>query len=796
MDNVLDTNGVPLVVFGGAVPELAPEDLPEGASPFNQDCDYNPGSVFTRGGRVNQYTYLNLLVDRHALLGASIPGTFAPNETSWLSPNNISSATPGAYATAVLNSTLPIDGGFGNIDNHTSGTSPSNWTVNASSGTDFVTYFFSESGGWNVTPANFVSTSVMLPGGGERSWFSPPAGSVTATGTTGGALAAFNGLLIPWLTNGSAPTAVQQQGAGTLGINPVQNIVTPIFTSGVTAGNILTLAADWASGQIPPPTTFSNPGIFVISDAAGNQFIPVAGSYGITSNAGGCGTALWICPNPIPGSKPKVTMSCFAPGSNTVYWTASLSVFCTEVNHISGALTQTHSQILQASNFAMTIPSTTAILGMAIEVSGHQTSNDPSAQITVSLPGIPTAPVFTTQLPAADGTITFGGIGTNWGVPITPALVNNSAFAVNVVAQVAGNVSANFSIYSINLRLWLAPSPSGNFNWIHTYQQTDGEIDTLALDANGFLWDEDVDTNPTVLTSIFSSILPNTFAKGITFSDIEFIAFSNLVNGTDCPRQWNGTYLDRISQVGPGAVLAATTTGGAAGGNIPIQNVVQQPAVQIRRIGWGASANLINDSTPGTTLVIYGEGRTPGNTYQTLAPYTNTFGVGTNVVISNVPVPFPLKGGGSIGANINGTYTVQQVTTGVVGGAEQVPVFTIPAPFSAYGYSSDFGSGGTPTSGWFYQSTIATITTQAPVPGLAPGSQITITGQPGAPPAGYNGTWTILNAPGTNAASMTITNTGLSGGIASYSFIQNTGNAPLAGQLVTVSNTLNGNGVF
>ena len=60
MDNVEGTQGVPLTVFGGAVPELAPEDLPEGASPFNQDVDYNPGSVLTRAGRTNQYYYAAL----------------------------------------------------------------------------------------------------------------------------------------------------------------------------------------------------------------------------------------------------------------------------------------------------------------------------------------------------------------------------------------------------------------------------------------------------------------------------------------------------------------------------------------------------------------------------------------------------------------------------------------------------------------------------------------------------------------------------------------------------------------
>ena len=108
MDNVLETNGVPLVVFGGAVPELAPEDLPEGACPFNQDCDFNPGSVFSRAGRVNQITYQNLVLDRIATSGKSIPGQFAPNEVAWLNPNAITQNSPPMYAQALLNQGVNI----------------------------------------------------------------------------------------------------------------------------------------------------------------------------------------------------------------------------------------------------------------------------------------------------------------------------------------------------------------------------------------------------------------------------------------------------------------------------------------------------------------------------------------------------------------------------------------------------------------------------------------------------------------------------------------------------------------
>ncbi|HYP11918.1 MAG TPA: hypothetical protein VEQ86_10625, partial [Xanthobacteraceae bacterium] len=91
------------MVFGGAVPELAPEDLPEGACPFNQDCDFNPGSVFSRAGRVNQVTYQNLSVDRIATSGQTIPGQFAPNEVPWTNPSAVIGNVPGTYASTQLN---------------------------------------------------------------------------------------------------------------------------------------------------------------------------------------------------------------------------------------------------------------------------------------------------------------------------------------------------------------------------------------------------------------------------------------------------------------------------------------------------------------------------------------------------------------------------------------------------------------------------------------------------------------------------------------------------------------------
>jgi len=1036
MDNVLETNGIALTVFGGAVPELAPEDLPEGASPFSQDCDFNPGSVFSRAGRVNQVTYQNLVVDHIAGSGKSIPGQFAPNEVAWLNPNAITQNSPPTYAQALLNQGVNISNilQFKQVMVNTSGTTftaafdspvtagscvfialfihdpngvaegvnctacidnksqnadhivanittPNNTDVafsilykSATGGNQTYTFTIRTNAAGTVTASNYayclcevIGTANALGAdpsdqlvaitysGGPGASQSTVATVTTAQpnelflGVVQSSAATWNGFFMPgtyWSGSGPATMRVVQEidsssgnyqqqalvgenipsnpgttlgitntgpttginwigawvtlkmtntnAAGKQGLLPGVDVVTtntvapgttiilpqittssanefifwvaaynnnfgyptivpPVgyvgadtgggngamygtfaptagsygpFTALVPGGgstasvsaafaipavgiggpNILQESGNasigvgainlgWTRAVTPGSTilVFGNVGFanpfsgFTVTDSVGDAFTPVTTVSAPNGVGSTVGLLVYICQNAIGGNTDVTIHSTVSQGGGAV---------AIEIAGGQVAIQPTpHSQILQASNFALNIPSTTPVLGMQIEIAGHQTSLDPSATLTVSIPSSPAGtPAYTTQLPAADAQIALGNQFSNQGfLPfITPANLAN--ISVNIVANSPNFVPVTFDIYAVRLRVFLGPGPPANFNWIHTYEQTDAEIDTLALDANGILWDEDVDLNPTVLNSIFTSILPNTFAKGVTFNDIEYVAFSNLQNGTDCPRQWNGTNLDRVSQVGPGDKPSIASSGGSGGGTTAIQNTTQQAKTMLRRIAWGASANVMNDSTPGNLLICFGEGRTGANIYQSLPPYTNVFGAGTTVVLSGIPVPFPKKDGGSVPFNINGSYTINSVTTGIVGGAESCPVFLIPSPTTTYAYSADFGSAGPPpTSNWFYQSCIATLTTQVPLPNVGAGSTITVTGTGGSPPTGYDGTWLVLTAP--NASSMTINSAILVGQVATFSFTLAPGsNLPQAGQTVTITNVLNGYG--
>jgi len=803
MDNVEGTQGIPLTVFGGAVPELAPEDLPEGASPFNQDVDYNPGSVFTRGGRVNQLYYAALNQSRNT--GAAI--SFADNafESAWNNPSNAQSGVINTDAVTTVQVPTPADlSATGNGVVVTTGNPNYPYSLAMFSGVnnDIFAFYDQPTGARSLSPAGGVSGWSAGTGAepcamgnaftiGDTPAHSPkPAGfNASVTVSSGGAQNPGQGMVIAYRTNGNAISRLQTPGGNNGG---GASTVTVNFGLALTAGTTLFAGIQFA-GCPTQPTQFS------VTDQLGNAWFPIGTNQAQIPGQGNTwwGESIYCCTTATAGTTPHVTATLRNAAGNTIVCTMTLNLGeCTNFASVSGGAT---SQQLQCTNYGFSLPAGTSILGMQVLVQGKQNTSDSSAKITVQLmPSVaaltPTPTILSGQLTlgGSEGTTTFGTQTGSFGLgsQLTPALVNSGSFGVTI--QASANLVAQFSISGVFIKLWLAPSPSANFNWIKTYEQTDAEVDTLALDANGVLWDEDVDLNPGNLTSIFTTILPNTFGKSVTFQDIEYIAFSNLLNGTDCPRQWNGTNLDRISMVGPGAKPTISTGGTGTGGSssIAIQQISQGAPVQIRRIAWG-TVNSPADSTPGNQLVIYGEGRTGANTYQSLAPYTPTFGSGTTVILQGVTNPFPKKGGGTLPYNINGSYTVGTVQTGIVGGSESCPTFTLPSPTTTWAYSDDFGTGGPPpVSNWWYQSCIATVTTQQPVPNVGVNSQIQIAGT-GTP---YDGTWTVIAAP--NSSAMTITSVILVGNIATYTFTLQSGySAPTVGQTVTISNCLNGSGI-
>ena len=328
--------------------------------------------------------------------------------------------------------------------------------------------------------------------------------------------------------------------------------------------------------------------------------------------------------------------------------------------------------------------------------------------------------------------------------------------------------------------MWLGRAHSTD---IKSFSQTNGTLLTLAVGNQGDIYQENVLTDEGYLVPVFAQLTGSDYCQSATIDDREFMAFSNLLNGTDIPLTYTPPNFDRLSQVGPGAAPSASTTSAGTA----IIGITQNTAVAIP-----SSSYLIWSDSPSDTGT-FGTPKSPGNVMSFVFPSSfvlpSYLQVGSNIVISGVQV---LTGGGTpydpnngVGAN-PAYYTI--VTVGQpIAGESYYTGFTIILPQTGF-YNLHFQPGST------FQATVATMTTASQVPNLEVGGQFQASGTGGGPPTGYDGTWIVLTTP--NASQMNITGTSLTAGVATYSYVLITGIAPVAGQTVSVIGTLNGNGVF
>jgi hypothetical protein len=478
----------------------------------------------------------------------------------------------------------------------------------------------------------------------------------------------------------------------------------------------------------------------------------------------------------------------------TLNWTQTIGAYVAlVVTFRAGVLTGDISQILEALNFPFSIPSTQEVLGLQVEIGGHQSVIPADAIISVNLVDAngDISPVMTSQLPlTTDGVVTLGLPSSTWGFTGSLAnLINNPNFMVQIVASATGGEQAAFDIYSVKLKAWLTPNPGPNFNYIKTFAETGGEVLTMALGSDGVFYQEDVVNDPGVLTGVYTEIQPNSFAQSATVDDREFIAISNLQNGTDIPYTYDPPNFDRLSQVGPGAAPSATTSSSGSA----ILTITQYAAFPLPT---GPHDFLLVSAAPSDTGT-FGAPATPGNVFtiilasaQLLPTYglpATPFTVGSNIFISGFPtINGNIVNNDPTGATAPPYYTITSVGQPITG-QQSYDALTFTVNFTTYFAEK------TP-AGCVIQSTIATMTTAVQVPNLEVGDQFEPTGTGGAPPAGYDGTWTVLTTP--NASQMLITSTELVGNVATYGFSLETGVNPAAGEAVTVTLTNNGNGIF
>lgn len=759
-----NVQGVPesaLLTFGGFVSEINDPSVPPGSAVIATDCDFSVASAKTRDGIQNVYSYEGNFVEAPASAGISV--STEAGEVAWANPSNITHNTPGTYATVTLNAGNVVPGSSPILDEELTGTANaaaiSLGPLTPTFANDFAIF----------AAAGIIAVGLPTAGAGLSGWTQEADLNLNTCGRIWHDLLSGTSAITPdvtytgsGLTCAALVTLTAPTGTPTI-INTYKSPGNANILSGL---NTVTLN----------PTTAGNALVFIgLSSQAGvMSFSPV--SDGVDTFVKVCDVnnsnaviQIYVAAD-IAGGTTSLT---FNNNAGSGFATPRYCIY--EISNLSPYPSGQISTLLEASAFPLSIPASSSITGVEVTINGKQSNLAADAILTVAPLTVNNAPAssLTCQLPISDGSTTIGTPTDEWQQFWTNAQVDDPVFGFSVQAQAASS-NVTYSISGVEIVVWYTPPGLTQFDHIASFENTDGLTLTLALDNQGTFWQEDVFGNPNVLTPFFTAIEPDTFAVSITLDDREYIALSDLQGGTDMPRQYNGQWVDRVSQVGPaiGPQITATSNSYA------VTSITQAAA---ETLGDGTSdftvtwtANYGSIGPAGNILSFEAK---PGNFADILAA-----GVGSTIIISGVQT---LNGQDPNNTMSNPTYTV--IACGTVNTAfwgPNTPYFSVLA-LSTNHIDVIVQNGAT------YQLTLATLTAAETIPNLQVGSQMTVAG---SDQAGYNKTWTVTATP--NASQMSITQTSLSGGIATYDFTLITGTVPVPGQQVTVTNTANGNGIF
>ena len=725
--------------FLGLFTGSSPESLPEGASPLAINDDFVVGGVLPRPGTRNAYSFK---VSGFAGSAVDLAGGAGP----WNNPFSITGPPIGLYATRALNHGQGSDTLL--TTNYGLGVNPTSvidsLTVNVTggiSGFGFPALDLTAVLMYQGSPiAEIFPVVPMFPDAGTDQVFSFSITNATLAGFLTPAVVndpsfgiefgvAYVGSVGPQRTvrlSGSQIQITIQSEPG-LTFNYIK-------TFEQTDGDVITLALD-SAGTIWEEDVTNNPGVLnavytgvIPSTQASVSAYPQSA---IDSGFGG-----------FPASNLWSNVAALIGPPDGTYAT----------NDCSGSTGST--SVLVLTGYGLAIPPGAVIDGLTVNLNGHfdfLQGKTGGPDLTVSLYSggnvIGTSKQVQFFSPT-DAVVTFGSISDTWGVPnLTAAMLSANGFGVAVQCVLQPGAGK----FGLAIR--------GQF-----------EIESVQLQA-------------TYTLAIPFRIEGNTFAQSSTLDDREFIAFSNLLNGTDIPRTFDGTHFNRLSQVGPGAPpSASTTTTGSA-----ILSVTQNPAVPLLV---GSHDWLLVSDSP-SDHGSFGTPATPGNVMTiifrsaTLVP--SYLKPGMNIILTG----FPAINGNRVNNDPAGVLAPKFYTVNFVGqpipGQQSYNAIVFTVNFTTF-YNAQ-----TP-AGCAFEATEATMTTAGQIPNLEVGGQFAITGTGGAPPTGYDSSWLVDATP--NASQLQIVSTVLVGNVATYGFNLITGTPPVVGQAVTVSNTLNGNGFF
>ena len=569
--NLEQLGSASLDVWGGLSTYINAADMPEGSSPRNWDVDFFIGSVQTRPGLSSVYSYAASLNITMLQVGSGSIGTFSYNggtptvnegfvlqgfsgsaqslngQTIFVIYVNAIAGTftadvviPAGTYINLTGTAVSIVGQFLGPNTPTTAVSVALSGGNAwqtpnnvmTSGPGYATVL----SGATVVAPQVPTQAGSLPIGGAAVWSNP--GNITATGAT-----------VASITISAGQTQDPVVAArGTLSI-PADAVVTGVAVSitahsSVTGTSSLNLQLSDGTTDIPFGTAVNVP-----LGTVSNVYLKGSASYQ-------WGTTL--TPAMFTGNHLAVQVTA-AVSSGTATISAN-SLVMTVYYTLAGS-----SQILQTTGYVFSAPSTAGVTGFGVTFQAFTTAtNTLSVQLLKN--GIAVGQPKPLVLTTTSTIYSLGGANDPWGSTWTYADINNTSFGVAIIASDNGTASIN----DLDVLAYITPAQV-NFNYVKSYIQNDGQIDTLALDASGLLWKEDVTSAPDVLAVTLSGILPGSFAKSATADNNEYIMFSDLAIGTDRPRVYfRGEQFLPLSQGGPGAPPTVVASQSTAGGTLAI----------------------------------------------------------------------------------------------------------------------------------------------------------------------------------------------------------------------------------
>ena len=434
------------------------------------------------------------------------------------------------------------------------------------------------------------------------------------------------------------------------------------------------------------------------------------------------------------------------------------------------------SDIIGVIGFVLPITATYQINGIGVNVRGFAPAG---ATVFAQLlkAGVPVGDVESLALPMTNGYVALGSPIDLWLTTWLNTGTDSPEFGVNL--WVGSESASDVSLDYVEIVVYGTPQ-NANFNGIGSVNLNQTDQTTLALDANGLTWKEDASNSPGLLALAagIPAVMVGSFLKAIDANGVAFMAYSDLTQGTAQPMQFNGSWCDRITQVGPG--VAPNFTPQQTSTNSFNVATIMQPAQMSDPADPGHINTLQQSAGPSSTA--------PGNTVTVFYANSLHYPQDSDLVDAyNSGNPVYVHVSGTSLAAANGTFLVTGVGNAIPpGGSYYRWYFTFQVASTAY---QQFG--GPDDSPGYYQRTLATMVVATPVPGLTVGNQVTISGNSNS---NYNAQWTITQA--LNSGASRITATSVTGGVATYQYSLQSGQPPVAGELVTVTNTTNALGAL